>query len=482
MNHKDEIINKLKELAQQTALLEPSAEQRASILHQGFEFTQNYFSELPHLKAFHQKQVAPLEINNEKFEFSTLLDIYRRQVIENGINASSGKHLGYIPGGGIFMAAIADYIAAISNPFASIVYASPGAAAIENAVIDWLKKIFSFPSSAVGSLNSGGSISTLIALAAARDAHQIAGEKIKKSTVYFSAQLHHSTQKALRILGLGDLQLRAIQCNDNHSLDLNHLQNQIQQDLSMGFSPFLLIATAGTTDTGAIDALDEMAKIANRHAMWYHVDAAYGGFFILSSKKDKFKGIEKADSLIVDPHKSLFLPYGVGAVLIKDKRAVLQSNYYTAAYMQDGWDDESTLSPANISPELTKHFRGLRVWLPLQYHGIEPFVACLEEKLLLIQYCRMGLKDLGFELGPEPSLSITYFWYPFKQDTDNYNQLLMNYIHQDGSVFLSSTRISDRFVIRVAILAFRTKMEVVDEMLMMIQKALLQVKEKYQIL
>ena len=144
--------------------------------------------------------------------------------------------------------------------------------------------------------------------------------------------------------------------------------------------------------------------------------------------------------------------------------------------MQDGAQEEMLKSPANVSPELTKHFRGLRVWLPLQMHGIEPFVACLEEKLLLVQYFRNQLEELGFCLGPTPDLSVSYFWYPFETDADEKNNQLMDEIHDDGSVFLSSSIIDNRFVIRIAILAFRTKKETVDEAIEMIKRCLTNVK------
>ena len=140
--------------------------------------------------------------------------------------------------------------------------------------------------------------------------------------------------------------------------------------------------------------------------------------------------------------------------------------------MQDVSSDELLKSPANLSPELTKHFRGLRVWLPLQLHGIEPFISCLEEKLLLVKYFRNELAELGFCLGPEPDLSVSYFWYPFELDSDKKNRQLMEEIHADGSVFLSSSIINDRFVIRIAILAFRTKKELIDEAITMIERCL----------
>ena len=264
--------------------------------------------------------------------------------------------------------------------------------------------------------------------------------------------------------------------DEYHKMKTDSLAALVAEDISLGLTPFLVVATAGTTDTGAIDPLDEIADIAKKHKMWFHVDAAYGGFFIMTSKKDLFKGIEKADSMIIDPHKGLFVPYGVGAVLVKDSASVLQSNYYTASYMQDVESAEMLKSPANISPELTKHFRGLRVWLPLQIHGITPYVACLEEKLLLLTYFRNQLAALGFCVGPEPDLSISYFWYPFATDSEKKNRQLMEEIHADGTIFLSSSIIEKRFVIRIAILAFRTKAANVDEAVEMIKRCLEKVK------
>ncbi len=234
----------------------------------------------------------------------------------------------------------------------------------------------------------------------------------------------------------------------------------------------MVVATAGTTDTGAVDPLDAIADIAHSYNLWFHVDGAYGGFFIMTSKSHLFKGIEKADSLIVDPHKSLFLPYGLGAVLIKDYEAVLHSNQYAASYMQDAMSDDLLKNPSNVSPELTKHFRGLRMWLPLQLYGQAPFIACLEEKLLLTTYFRNRLLEIGFNVGPEPDLSVSYFWYPFEADSDTKNKQLMDAIHSDGDIFLSSSIIDHRFVIRMAILAFRTKRHTIDRAVCMIERSL----------
>lgn len=467
-----ELSDKLEQLSISSNELDIPEWQRMEMVNQAISFINTFINELPTSKGFNEKEIGNLAIQNKKLPLSELLNLYRKEVAETGINAASPKHLGYIPGGGVFTAALADFIAAVTNPFASVYYASPGAATIENEVVNWLKSVFSFPKNSVGSLSSGGSISTLIAFTAARDKYKIKNEFVPKSVVYLSEQVHHSAQKALRIIGLEDVIIRYISLDDNHRIKPQNLDELVEKDKADGLNPFLVIATAGTTDTGTIDPLNEIANIAQQHKLWYHIDGAYGGFFILTSKRNLFKGIERADSLTIDPHKGLFLPYGVGAILVKDANAVLHSNYYTANYMQDGYNEELLNSPANLSPELTKHFRGLRVWLPLQIHGTEPFISCLEEKLLLVIYFRNKLSELGFCLGPKPDLSVSYFWYPFETDVDEKNRQLMNEIHKDGSVFLSSSIINKQFVIRIAILAFRTKKETIDEAVEMISRCL----------
>ena len=189
------------------------------------------------------------------------------------------------------------------------------------------------------------------------------------------------------------------------------------------------------------------------------------------TKKELFKGIERADSLVIDPHKSLFLPYGLGAVLVKNKEAVYYSHVYRANYMQDAVKQDIVISPADVSPELTKHFRGLRLWIPLQLHGVTPFAACLEEKLLLTTYFRERLQAIGFKVGPEPDLSVSYFWYPANNE-DAYNKALLEEIHNDGEIFLSSTIINGRFVIRMAILSFRTKIHTIDKTIKMLERVI----------
>lgn len=473
--NREEIIARLEELNNTSRELEIGREERKTMAGEVTAYADSFIESLVQAKCFTEKEAGNLSINNEKHSFADLLNTYQKEVIETGIIAPSGKHFGYIPAGGIYSAALADFLAAVTNPYAGVHYANPGAATIENEVINWLKKIFNFPQSAVGTLTSGGSVSNLVAFTAARDKFGVKNGEITRSVVYLTEQVHHSAQKALRIIGLEDVILRYIPIDDRYRMLPYDLEARVKRDIADGLNPFLVIGTAGTTDTGAVDPLDAIADIAERYGLWFHVDAAYGGFFILTSKKDLFKGIGRADSIIVDPHKSMFIPYGLAGVLVKDKNSVFHSNSISGNYMQDAAGEEMAKSPANLSPELTRHFRGLRLWLPLQYHGIEPFVACLEEKLLLVKYFRMQLAELGFELGLEPDLSVSYFRYPFESDAEEKNKQLMAEIHKDGDVYFSSTVLNDQFVIRIAALSFRSKKETVDRAIEMIKRCLAKV-------
>ncbi|MBN4046990.1 aminotransferase class V-fold PLP-dependent enzyme [bacterium AH-315-P13] len=477
-------MNKLKqqilELQGISSALEPTETERNQYIEQVNNYTNSFINALENTNAYSKETESDnvFAISSKKKTLQEILKIYDDEVASKGINPASGGHIGYIPGGGIYTSAIADYLADITNEYSGMYFASPGAVAMENELIDWMKSIFGFPKTAIGNLTSGGSIATLIALTSARDKHGIKNAKIEKSVIYLSQQVHHCINKALRIIGLEDVITRHIELDDNSRIIPKDLQTNIENDRAQGLNPFLVIASSGTTDTGAIDPLQAIGEIAQANNLWYHVDAAYGGFFILiESQKEKFIGIEMADSLVIDPHKGLFLPYGLGTVLVKDKASVYHSHHLRANYMQDAIGDNMPVNPADVSPELTKHFRGLRLWLPLQLHGIEPFIACLEEKLLLTTYFRERLLEVGFKLGPKPDLSVSYFWYPSTTiDENTFNEKLMQEIHNDGEIFLSSTTINGKFVIRMAILSFRTKLHTIDRAVKMIDRVRLKIE------
>ncbi len=219
--------------------------------------------------------------------------------------------------------------------------------------------------------------------------------------------------------------------------------------------------------TITVDPLEEIGAIAQKQNIWYHIDAAYGGFFMLTEEGEKkLKGIESSDTLVVDPHKGLFLPYGSGVLLAKDGKQLKASHSYQANYMQDASQTTEEISPADVSPELTKHFRGLRLWLPLKLMGVKPFSACLEEKLLLTKYFYHEIQRIGFEVGEKPDLSVvTYRYIPKHGDANEFNKRLCEEVQRDGRIFISSTLLDGKFTLRAAILSFRTHLQTVDLLL-----------------
>lgn len=462
-------LDRLESIARQ---LEPSAAQRIAWSAQTAQFVSDLIEALPGSKVYSPDtdggavfRETPIQEGPRPFE--AVLAAIDAGVMHNGINPASGGHLGYVPGGGVFPAALGDYLAAASNRYAGIFYANPGAVRVENALLRWMCQVVGYPDGALGNLASGGSIANLIAITTAREAHGLKAADYDKAAVYLSAQTHHCVQKSLRMAGMGEAPVRYVPMDEHYRMQPDALREMVRADRRAGLRPFMLVGSAGTTDTGAIDPLDALADIAQEEQLWFHVDGAYGGFFILADNvKHLLKGIERSDSLAIDPHKGLFIPYGLGAVLIRNVEAQFRAHHYTAHYLQDALEADEELSPADLSPELTRHFRGLRLWLPLQVFGVAPFRAALEEKVLLCRHAWEQLQAMGFETGPFPDLSICIFRYiPPSGDPDAFNEALLHYVQQDGRAYLSSTRISGAFWIRFAVLSFRTHRREVDQAL-----------------
>lgn len=482
----EKLIEQIQERALKARKLEPGTALRKEWTDETSRFAFEFIDSLPTKKAFKifgsLSQVLNLKGNLDIPEpITDVINELKAHLISYGLNPASGGHLGYIPGGGVYGAALGDYLAAVSNQYAGIYYGGPAAVKIENELIRWMSRLFGYPITSHGNLASGGSIANLIAIVTAREARQIAARDIEKHCIYLTEQVHHCIHKAIRISGLSECQIRKVPMDAFFRMDMNAFKQIVRDDIQKGLVPFLAVGSAGTTDTGAIDPLEAMAAICAEHRIWFHVDAAYGGFFSLcklenpdgSQLKDHFKGIALSDSVVVDPHKGLFLPYGLGVVLIKDLVSQYKAHYYKAAYMQDTLSSKEEWSPADLSPELTKHFRGLRLWIPLKLYGLDAFRACLEEKILLCRYFYEEIGKMGFERGPYPETSVCIYRYrPENQDINAFNKRLVDLVLEDGRVFVSSTSIVGEFWIRIAILSFRTSLETIQSYLSLLQSSI----------
>ncbi|HUF08282.1 MAG TPA: aminotransferase class V-fold PLP-dependent enzyme [Rhodothermales bacterium] len=457
-------LDDLPQLERESRRLDPGSEERSRLTDAVFAYASRYLDSIPNAPAYFQRSdrgVGVLEtpISEEGVGIDRVLSILDEHVDSVGINTTSGRFLGYIPGGGLFYSALGDFLAAVSNRYASVFFASPGATRIENQLVRWMGEIVGYPTDCAGYLAAGGSHANLSAIVTARDHHGIEGAGVARAVVYLTEHAHHCIEKALNLAGLRSCARRFVPVDDSHRMRASQLEVMIQRDRADGLIPWMVVASAGTTNTGSVDPLDEIAQVAHGHGLWYHVDGAYGAFFVLCPEGARvLGGMDRSDSLVMDPHKTMFLPYGTGALLVREGRRLHSSHATDADYLQDTLGADQELSPADLSPELTKHFRGLRFWLPLQVLGLAPFRAALSEKIQLARHFHERLSAIkGFEVGPYPDLSVvTYRYFPRRGDADAFNRALLAAIHEDGRVFVTSTQLEGKFTLRMVAVCFRT--------------------------
>ena len=356
--------------------LEAPAALRREWLQQVAEHGEAFLERLPRRKVYEPPQEDPWGILQAPFgeegaPLPELLDLVGRYVEANGINLGSAGHLGFIPPSSLYPAALGDYLATVINRYAGVYFAAPGAVQLENMVLRWMADFVGFPQAASGDLTSGGSLANMIGVVTAREAAGLRARDYERAVVYLSEQTHHSVGKALRIAGMQECVQRRIPLDAAFHMQPQALAKAIAEDRRVGRTPWLIVGAAGTTDTGAVDPLEDLGEIARREGLWLHVDGAYGAMFALCGPgQAALRGMERADSLVLDPHKGLFMPCGSGAVLVRDGTALRQAHAYDADYLQD----EETLakdeiSPSAHSPELTRPLRGMRILAGAQAAG-----------------------------------------------------------------------------------------------------------------
>jgi aromatic-L-amino-acid/L-tryptophan decarboxylase len=403
----------------------------------------------------------------EPSPFADILDEFQRVALTAGIVPTSGRFFGYVPGGGIPTAAVGDYLAALTNRYSGVYGAAPGAAAIENDTVRWLIEMVGYPDSAWGTLQSGGSLATLTAVVAARESRP--PWEWVRSAIYMTEECHLAIRKSLHVAGLAHVPSRTVPVDEKLRMSVPDLERMIAEDRGKGLQPWMVFTSAGTVNTGAIDPLAEIAQVARDEGLWMHVDGAYGAFFALTDRaRAPLQAMALADSVVLDPHKGLFLPYGCGAVLVKEGDLLRQALSFTLSYLSDVEHEEP--SPSAYSPELTRHFRGLRLWMSLKVHGLERYRSALEEKLLLARLAWERLRAMPrIDPGPEPELSCVAF--RVRGDEDEPTRLLLDRILERGRVHMSSTVLGGRLYIRLCVLCFRSHRSDVEEALKEIDSA-----------
>jgi aromatic-L-amino-acid decarboxylase len=397
-----------------------------------------------------------------------LLDQLFRDCIPRSFTTVGPGYLAYIPGGGLYTAALADFISDTTNRFTGIWQAAPALVQLESNALDWLRDWMGFPNTARGLFTSGGSMATFNAILCARERYL--GVDIRSGVLYTSDQAHHSVLKSAKMSGVMPDRVRAVPSDDRFRLDMAALAERISADRRDGLWPFAVVSHAGTTNTGAVDPLDEVADLCAQEGLWHHVDGAYGAFFYLCDEvRGVLRGLERADSVTLDPHKGMFLPYGTGALLVRDGAALRAAHEATAAYLPPMPHPEDFYDPSQHGPELSRGFPGLRVWLSVKLFGAAAFrQAIAEKRRLALDACHRVALLPGIVIDAEPELSLFAFHLTWpgasRADEDSATEAALEATTRRGRVMLTGCVAHGRFLGRVCVLSFRTREAQIDHL------------------
>jgi glutamate/tyrosine decarboxylase-like PLP-dependent enzyme len=378
---------------------------------------------------------------------------------------SHPKFYSFVPSPSNFISAMSDSLATGFNIFSGSWTGSAPAAKLEIMTIHWLLEMFNFPIKTGGGIfTSGGSMANLTAIATARSVK--CGENFSKACIYLSDQAHSSNIKAIRVLGFKKEQIRIIPTDMEFKMSLNKLKNAIARDKIEGKTPFCIIATAGTTNTGTVDDLNEIAKISKKEKLWFHIDGAYGGGAILSKNSNKLlKGIEKADSLTVDPHKWFFQPYEMGCLLVKNHKWLSDTFSEKPEYLRDVEGNESEINFYDHGIQLTRRFRALKFYMSVKTFGLNAFEEAVDYSIQLTE----DLEDL-LRLSPEWEIIspatlavINYRYNPIgynltEEQLNKLNQHISRQVIAAKEAMLVTTILQEQVVLRMCLINPRTTM------------------------
>ncbi len=395
-----------------------------------------------------------------------VLDFVMNQVIPNSNIVSHPKSYSFVPGPSNYISVMADTIATGFNIFSGGWAASPAAAELEIVTMNWLLEIFGFPTKKGGGIfTSGGSMANLTALVTARRIK--CGDDFSKAIIYLSDQAHSSNIKAIKVIGFKKEQIRIIPTDIEFKISLNKLKNIIAKDRLEGLQPFCIIASAGTTNTGTVDPLDEIADICQNENMWMHIDGAYGGAAILAQNGKKLlKGIERADSLTVDPHKWFFQPYEIGCLLVKNHSWLSSTFSEKPEYLRDIEGNESEINFYDHGIQLTRRFRALKFYMSLKTFGLSSFKEAITYNINLAEQTEALLrKSVLWEITSLATLGIINFRYhPIGQklsenELDHINQTISKKITHSKEALLVTTVLQGQVVLRMCLINPRTTIE-----------------------
>ena len=386
------------------------------------------------------------------------LELLFEQVLPCGQYGDHPRFFARIGSPSNYVSVLADTAAAGFNVFAGSWAGGAGAATVELVVIDWLRDLCGLPAGTEGAMVSGGSVGTITALAAARTA-RLGGRPQADAVVYLSDQAHASNMRALELLGFAPEQVRWLPADGGFRLAPAALREAVQVDLAAGRRPFCVVATAGTTSSGAVDPLVELADLCAEHALWLHVDGAYGAPAALCpAGRAALRGIERADSLVLDPHKWLFQPYELGCVLVREPGLLERTFALDAAYLRDVSGGEVNFRDRSL--QLTRGGRALKLWLSMRVFGLAAFRDAVEHGIALAEHAEALLAARpGWEVVTPAQLGIVCFR---RAGDDELQSRIAEAMAGDGYALPSTTVLGDRVVLRLCTINPRTTFDEIE--------------------
>lgn len=377
---------------------------------------------------------------------------YFEDLLPRATRLNHPRFFAYIPGPGSFAGAVGEWLAASTNLFVGSWLGGASMTQLEVQVLDWLREMLHLPDEFTGIITSGGSIANLSALAAART-RTLDGSR---STVYTSSEAHYSVAKAARILGIPEANVRSLAVDNQQRLQPQSVADAIERDRRSGFLPMALCVTAGTTNTGAVDPLGKHADLCERERLWLHVDAAYGAAMALVPEgADALAGLDRADSITLDPHKWFYSPFECGCLLTRRIDELTTAFQGDGTYMRDVPRDEVNFFTRG--PELSRGNRALKLWMLLRSVGVDAVATAVAEDIRLCRLaCELLEEDPRIHIVTRPQMSV--FTFAVEGD-DEAGQSLMDAILTDGYLMLSSSLVANCFVLRFCVANHRTTEE-----------------------
>lgn len=409
----------------------------------------------------------------EPVAFEALLDELFQHVLPLATSTDHPRFFAFIPSCPTWPGVLGDFLASGSGIYPGTWIGSGGYTALELEVLGWFKEWIGYPAESAGLLMSGGSMATLAALVTARAARL--GTTPGDGVVYTSSQAHSSVVRAARILGFAEGRIRVVEADDAFRLAPAALAEAIAADRSRGLNPFFVAASAGATSTGVIDPLDELADLCGSEGAWLHVDAAYGGFAVLTRRGEALlRGLHRADSITLDPHKWLFQPFEAGCLMVRRGRELLEAFRVSGTYLQDtelsdgGDPDDAEVNFGDRGPQLTRSARALKIWLSVRHFGLDRFRGAIERGLELAERAaaRIAASD-ALELVSGPHLGVVCFRSGGgeAEDSTRVRRLL-----DEGTGMVSSTRLRGEYVMRLCIMNHRTRWEDVERVIAALER------------